>query len=423
VLAFGDNPADTGTVISASAGLETGQIVKGNIANSNYAAPIVVNKGWQERFVYRLKYDIEPVERIRMLVDIEGQISFSYPQYLNPIETQTSRNLFFLEQAQGTYTLGDKNNPYLQFGVGYFPYKFDPDAKNLGEVIFRSGTYPLWIITDFDHCYGKLLGFRVSSTLLGSLKQDLMLTSEAQMFPTQDFSISYAAHYTAAKMFDIGAAISFAHLFSTEGKFTSPKTDLNNLYIQANGDTSYYSFRGIKPSAVIAFDSKQLFPEEVQSLMGKDDGRLYGEVCVSGWQNYRNYDTSVTNDTTKQMLQYYANRADRTVWMIGFNIPVFKVLDVLSLEVEHFPNRYPNSYRNVIENTQPLPLVVALPKAAEWKCSLYAKKTVLKKFSIVGQIARDHMRPAFTDLKNSEKEDVLRYYGDWWWNLAFRFAI
>jgi hypothetical protein len=66
---------------------------------------------------------------------------------------------------------------------------------------------------------------------------------------------------------------------------------------------------------------------------------------------------------------------------------------------------------------------VAVPKQVEWKWSLYAKRTVLKKFSIVAQLARDHMRPAYPDLKNSEKEDVLRYNGDWWWNLAFRFAM
>ncbi len=405
--------------ISGGAGLELGQVVHGSYLLMYQDYQEIV-KGWQERFLYRLIYDMTMTERIRMVMDIEGQISFSYPQMLNPIETQGTRYLFFPERMEGMYTLGDQEEPYLQFGVGYFPYKFNPDARNLGELEFRSGTYPLYVITNFDHCYGKLLGFRVSSTLFGSLKQDLMLTSEALMFPTQDYSLSYVVHYSLARMLDIGAGLSIAHLFSTERKLTDPK---DSWYIQENGDTAIYSFKGIKPAAVVAFDPKPLLPSSISDLLGKNDARLYGEVFVSGWENRKNYDSAVLFDTAQQMLQYYANRSDRTVVMFGFNIPTFKLMDVLSLEFEHFPNRYPNSYRNALERNLATPFNPVTPKQFAWRWSCYAKRTFLSKFFIVGQVARDHLRTTFPDLKLSEKEDVLKYGKDWWWVCSFGFKI
>ena len=456
--------------ISGSARLELGQVVHGSYY-LNYSDYQEITKGWQERFLYRLIYDMTLTERIRMVMDIEGQISFSYPQILGYIESQGTRFLFFPERIEGMYTLGDSEKPYLQFGFGYFPYKFNPDARNLGELEFRSGTYPLYVITNFDHCYGKLLGFRVSSTLFGSLKQDLMLTSEALMFPTQDYSLSYAVHYSLARVLDIGAAISFAHLFSIEKKLTEPN---NSLYIKANGDTAYYNFKGIKPSAVLAIDPKPLLPQALQDLLGKNDARLYGEVFVSGWENRKNYDSAVLYDTSLQMQQYYANRSDRTVVMFGFNwlthpllsytllpgiaayllnnkeliIPATCMagwagiasgiglwllekhtniktgLDVLSFEFEHFPNRYPDSYRNALLSNSATPYFFpTLKKQFAWRWSCYAKKTFLGKFFIVGQVARDHLRTTFSDLTVSEKEDVLKGGKDWWWVCSFGFKI
>ena len=406
--------------ISGGAGLELGQVVHGSYLLMYQDYQEIV-KGWQERFLYRLIYDMTLTERIRMVMDIEGQISFSYPQILNPVESQGPRFLFFPERMEGMYTLGDQEKPFLQFGVGYFPYKFNPDAKNLGELEFRSGTYPLWVIANFNHCYGKLLGFRVSSTLFGSLKQDLMLTSEALMFPTQDYSLSYAVHYSLARILDIGAALSLSHLISTEGKLTKSNTDPAGSYIEENGDIAYYSFKGVKPTAVVAFDPKPLLPSSIADLLGKNDARLYGEVFVSGWENRKNYDTAAINmDSTRQ---YYANRLDRTVVMFGFNVPTFKALDVFSFEFEHFPNRYPNSYRNALERNLATPFNPVTQKQFAWRWSCYAKRTFLGKFFIVGQVARDHMRTTFTDLKLSEKEDVLKYGKDWWWVCSFGFKI
>ena len=92
---------------------------------------------------------------------------------------------FSLKEAQGIYTFGDDpKNPPLQIALGYFPFKYNPQATNMGEYLFsyRTGSYPPYIINDFDNCKARLLGLRVSSALLLppliSLHGDVLFTSE-----------------------------------------------------------------------------------------------------------------------------------------------------------------------------------------------------------------------------------------------------
>jgi hypothetical protein len=103
--------------------------------------------------------------------------------------------------------------------------------------------------------------------------------------------------------------------------------------------------------------------------------------------------------------------------MIGFNIPTLKMMDVLSLEVEHFTDKYANSYKNVIDRNLPAYFPIQGQNLAAWKWSLYAKKTFLTKFILIGQVARDHMRPSYPNYILTERDDLLSRPGDWWWAL------
>jgi hypothetical protein len=171
--------------------------------------------------------------------------------------------------------------------------------------------------------------------------------------------------------------------------------------------------------ARFAIDPKSLIPWQG---FGKDDLRLYGEVCVTGWQNYINHDSTV-----KELFKFYENRNDRTLWMLGFDAPTCKVLDILSGELEWYPNRYPNSgYYIVGQNSKPLPQPNPSPAIEQGKVyplfwSIYAKKTIVDKFSIILQFAHDHMRPINNTLQYQYTEDVLERKGDWWW--AFRLNV
>jgi hypothetical protein len=407
---------------TGSAALEVGQIVQGELigASLDYANPSTVKKGWQERFLFLFGSDAVLNEHIRLIINIEGKIAFAYPQAggLDYITTQAPSYVFSPIQTEGVYSLGDPEKPWLQIGMGFFPYKFNPDARNLGEFMFRSGTYPPYIITDFNHCYGRLLGLRVSSTLFESLRQDLLFTSETLMFPTQDYSLSYLAHYSLVGFMDIGAGVDCAHFFPIGSKNASSAVKSNEVgdkYTAKNGDTSFYDFKAIKPSIMLAFDLKKLLPSIIADLLNKDDFRLYGEACVTGWEDFKNYDTSA--------ISYYANRMDRTLLMAGINIPTFKCLDIFSLECEYYSKKYPNSFRNVIEMNIATPYSNYRPDLYPWYFSVYAKKTFLKKLSIVGQIARDHMRPFCPVSKIAEREEALKKIGDWWWVMNFNVSM
>ena len=176
--------------------------------------------------------------------------------------------------------------------------------------------------------------------------------------------------------------------------------------------------------ARFALDPKPLFSDDLSRLLGRDESRLYGEICVTGWKNYENYDTSAFGRSTN----FYANRWDRTLFMFGYNVPTFKILDVLSVEVEHKSNKYPNSLEPVenVQKNPPLPIPETISDLAlagstqpisPWYWTVYVKKTFLGNFALIAQAAHDHMRPVEGDASIPPYEDVLEARGDWWWNI------
>jgi hypothetical protein len=397
---------------SGFVGLEACEIAKG-VDYSQGGTPVELIKSWQERVLLQFVNTVSVSERIRVVLAIEAQMTFSNPQNIAWPETQKGTWNFYPDRAEGTYTFGDTASPFLQLGFGYFPFKTNPNVRNLGDFLFRSGTYPLFVINSFNRPYQRLLGLRASSTLLKTLHQDLLLTSDYALNPVQDWSLSYLASYTAFKFIDVGLGISFAHLFSVDNSKTTPsETGSAYYYLDKNYKMHYYTFKATKPMARLALDPKLLLPSFISDIFGENDFRLYGEVCVSGWNDYVNYDTSTTSYGN-----FYDHRHDRTLVMFGVNIPAFKHLDVLSLEFEHFPDRYPNSYINVYNNLQPIPLNALDRSPTPWKWSLYAKKTFLKKFAVIGQVARDHFVFTNANPKIQIKEDLLPRPGDWWWVL------
>ena len=415
-------------------GVEVGQIVHGY--NDSHAGGIgEINRGWWERMLFQYVNDVTVNEHVRMNLAVECQMSYSFPYGLYASwEAKLPKFSFYPDRAEGTYTIGDPDLFRFQFGFGYFPYKTNPDVKNLGEYMFRTGTYPLYVLNNYNRPYSRLLGLRTSFTVLKDFTFDALLTSATLAPPLANFSLSLIADYNCMKFLDMCAGVSFASLISPDDKLTTPNGNDATRYIKANGDTAYYTFKGIKPMARLVFDPKSLIPWDG---FGKQDLRIYGEACVSGLQNYKNYDKSPAGIARN----YYEKRSDRTLYMLGGNFPSFfklfnKLLstmnldhpvlnyldfDVLSLEYEYVPNKYPNSTLNLLGiTTQPVPAPSLFPstgtgKVYPWYWTMYAKKTFLDRFAVIVQFARDHMRPINNDPAYQYVEDVLERKGDWWW--------
>jgi hypothetical protein len=164
--------------------------------------------------------------------------------------------------------------------------------------------------------------------------------------------------------------------------------------------------------ARFSIDPRALFQTDI---LGSEDLKLYGEGAILGVKDYPGYYEKIT---------------ERMPLMAGFNFPVFKMLDELSLEVEWFGNPYPNSYRRVYEYYVPLPNDIgsnaadtAMYRNDDWKWSVYAKKTLFPGFCIIAQAARDHMRIVTHDYMFQDKEEALRATKDWYYMLKCKFAF
>jgi hypothetical protein len=314
---------------------------------------------------------------------------------------------------------GDTASPFLSLALGRFSYKYDPDARNLGEYLFRSGTYPAYIINNFDQPFARLTGLKLSSSLFGMLHQDLLLTFETDIPPFYDASISYLANCDIGKFLNIGAGVEFAHLISVDESKTSPK-DPKSAYITGN-DTNYYTFRGTKLMAHASFDFKPFIP---LSIFGKEDCKLYSEAAILGLESYPRND-SMSVFATKKNTWGYDSLKNKLAILIGLNVPTFKLLDVLSLETEWYNCPYPNNYYSElgVGGNASLPIPDHVPRSSlinvdKWRWSVYAKKMFMHDhFGVILQCARDHMRlQSITDeAKSYELEEALEQNRMWWW--------
>lgn len=309
---------------------------------------------------------------------------------------QKSFALSLLEASlQTNWSVSDNDTVSVEFG--YFPVKYNPEAMNLGEYLFRSNAYPALLVSGFEQADKvKLAGVRtgyLNHASSGTYKVDLYLNTETDLFPTMDLSLSGILSYKCPKSFiDLSAGISFFHLIPFDEKRITPAKDKSYTTQSASfidsltGDTTHYTFRGTKGVARITIDPKVFFN---RGILGKNDLKLYAEAAVLGIKNYPGW---------------YNNIKERVPVMFGFNLPAFKLLDVLAVEVEYFPSPYQNSFQFMWKSNSPIPYFNTYAGIEyysdwerktddDWKWSVYASKSI-GKFRISGQIASDHISRA-----------------------------
>ncbi len=296
-----------------------------------------------------------------------------------------------------------RNNTF--FGeFGYFSVKYNPQATNLGEYLFRSGAYPQNINSGFELAdKEKLCGLHgsVKHTIHEKfhLKADLYITSGMRDYPVHDFSLAYIL--TAySKIFQFSAGIDHAHLISLNEHLTTPATDPyfkpgsifgDNVRIYDTVsftdtdtiiDTINPTFRGTKGMARFTFDPKVLFNS---SIFGDEDLKLYCEAAFLGFKNYP---------------VWWEKPLERMPVMVGLNIPAFKLLDVLSVEVEYYKSPYINTAENAWRYRSPLPFTglsgqskiedVVPEHDDDLKWSVYASKK-FGRMRLSAQVASHHI--------------------------------
>jgi hypothetical protein len=415
--------------IDGEAWVESGQFVK------YFNADVELDHSWINRTFLHLTLSTIYKERLRINMGTEGRVWFNVPKLRGTGQAtyvHRQNNTFIISDANATYSFGDLDAPWLSWTAGLFPFKYNRQARNLGEYLFRSGTYPAYLINNFDLAFARLTGFKVSSDLFGMLHQDLIYSIETMIPPFFDGTLSYLANGDFWGFGEFGAGISFANLVSVDERVTTPSGgDLtNNMFVAADGDTGYYTFRGIKLMAKTCIDLKKFLylldfiPQD--DLFGAEDLKLYGEGLVLGLENYpRNDSADILGQTTPGMNAWgYDTLLNKVVAVVGINLPMFRFLDVFACELEWYGCTYPNSYKNRLgpgaRKSYPVPdypsRLSANYNADNFKWSVYVKKLFFNKhFGVAAQVARDHIRNETLVDESFDYEEALGRNDHWWW--------
>lgn len=370
-------------------------------------------------------------ERLQLAIGLGGIFQFPKPEVVNPVFGGSQNKSFFIGPTRATadYVFGEIEEPYLRLGMGLFNYKYNPDAANLGEYLFRTGTYPTWIMTGgyliANNASSFLQGFK-AETHAGPVKVDLLATTETKLAPLYDWSFSAIASYKKGRILDLGIGLTLSNYLSVDGDRTTLTRDVQAAEIAAaatkagiaNPDTTVtYTYKGEKVMARAAFNPLGLFESEI---FGPDEGKVYTELTVVGWKNYPTF---------------YTKRMERTPIMFGFNIPTAKILDRLAVECEYLNSPWINSTYN-IGNAPGMPLP-RIPDSTEtyykgiarkdnFRWSIYARKTLFGSLAAHAQVARDHLRLVSREFyygPSLEPDELTMKPANWYWLVQFSFGV
>lgn len=427
------------------ASMEVGQFVAYKYLSRNYSHL------WLQKNLlgFGMSGSVHP--RLHLHIGIAASLSYNtFPDLLTrmPSQNTSTPNIdFFLDSAYMVINASpDIDKSWLKIGVGLFPYKYNPEVRNLGEFMFRTGCYPAYITTNgFDQANAQLAGLQLSNDIADIWHNDLLLTSELFLKPFNDFSLTYITDVQlAGKVLDIGAGIQLFRLFSANRKLTTPKMHPNgrdpspSYYFSKDDeeqtDTLWYTYTGTKIMGRVCFDPKPLLGWDI---FGTEDLKLYAEAIILGTKSYPTDSIpNVYSQNNSNINDYgYDNLIEKLPILVGFNIPSFKLLDVLSFEVEYFGKKYVNAVP--IPTTSSFPPYFPIPnqpytdgsmdttsyrnkhyeKRYKWKWSCYVKRTILNKFTITAQAARDHIRTTSTLSMNIDREEALVKNSHWYWML------
>lgn len=397
-----------GITWSGLGSLEAGQLVKWH-----YRGGTQLDHTWLQQSKVRLVAHKEITPWLNVILGFEGAQWFdTYDKFSNnPFEIPQNNYSFIIHQSEAVIHIED----LLKFHFGVFPYKYNPEAQNLGEYLFRTGAYPGFIINEFDFAIARLTGFWIQNRLFdGKLTNDVIFNMETDFKPYRDISASYIGSYSPHPAITIGYGINFTHLISVYESSTTPKSAGTQYIDSSSHDSVSLTFRGVKPMVRLTFDIKRFFD---LPIFGPEDLKFYGEMAILGVKNYQ---------------LYYDTLTQRIPIMFGVNIPTFKGLDVVALQFEWYGSPYPNNYQNAFSIQPPPRPIPDGPQSGysdyiyrndNWKWSLYAKKTVANSFSIIGQVARDHFRTHVKYPYNVDREEGLSEGKHWYWMLKVAYGF
>jgi hypothetical protein len=323
---------------------------------------------------------------------------------------------------RSAYTAYDIIKEKLSFKLGYFPYVYAPESRNLGNYLFRTGVYPGFVISGSEEA--RVAGLQISAGYPTNFRHDLFITTEVDAEPQYDWSLTYVGQYNLLNCVNIVAGVTASRILPIIPEKTNPTTlkYMPNIYKisyfdASTGDTIFYGKTGVKLMGRISLDGRRMFFAN-STRLGEEDLKLYVEAAFLGVKNYPGY---------------YERPSERVPMMIGVNLPAFKVLDLLNVEMEYYRSPY---WNNPVHSGYAIPWenwdysTIADPKADlgwrshkdDFKWSIYAQRSFFKSMSLYVQAASDHLRPS-DGSDEYEPHEVLSAPNEWYWKggIAFMF--
>jgi hypothetical protein len=412
---------------------EGGQIEKFDNRGNQTAAQIK-NKQLISHSSVWLVQQAQLADNVKVSLGVGG-IYFFIPASPNNNYSFGQRSAFGLSDlhAEFDFWKREESDHGLSLRIGVIPYKYNEDAKNLGEYMFRTYTYPTIIYTGglvaLNSAGVQLDGVDLNTKLAG-LKNDLMVTVKTDQAPSGALSLTDILSYSIKNVFTIGGGYQFDNFYDATGlaRGNFNPSGVSNYYVLSDGrvinnggklegpdsalvtESGHYTFVGQKAMGRASLDLGNLISDIAPNSFFKDKQfRLYGEVIAMGIKNYPGN---------------YQKLKDRIAYMYGLNIPTGNLLDLLSVEAEFCRNPLPDNSYEALQELAPVPKIDAgiNGNSDNLKWTLYAQKKIMNGFSISAQAARDHMR-LVDFFGHYYDQTIMQHPDNWYWAVQFGYSI
>lgn len=387
---------------------EMGMIHKGLLGST----PIMLMEDeWIDHFGSWFEQEVVIEDRLELRGGLGGIFEWPKPEKSGEQYGGSQYKMFYIgpTTAKAMYHFGGMEGKF-SLGGGMFPYKYNPDAVDLGEYLLRSQPYPTTIftggnggLTAIGEQYATLQGFH-GNFRMGGWSADVLFATETGLPPLYDWSLSFLAGYRSPEgLIDVGAGVQFKRLIQVKSEKTRVEA-LENSYFKKDGkwysgNSAYYknpaTFLQGKAREAYAKNRKadsllgDAYTARAQALLAIADSLQEGGPWldstgkVPGAGYYTPAGTMVMARASldlKKILPYaghspsdlrlYAEAAvlgikdypvfyrkitQRMPVMAGFNLPTFGLLDLLAVQWEYFDSPNLNNTYTVGENNWSVP--------------------------------------------------------------------
>lgn len=435
------------------------------------------NDEWMDHFGAFFTQEAVVNDRLALKAGLGGVFMFPKPEIPGEGFGGSQFKAFYVGPtvAEAMYHFGGVEDSKWSLGGGMFPYKYNPDASNLGEYLFRAIPYPSILQTGGLTAIGGdaavLQGLR-GSFRSGGLSADMLLTTETSIPPLFNGSIALIAGYKALDgLIDLGAGVNFRHILPVSPGKTA-RESRGNTAVKIGGkwytgETTYYSkqaefmksrYDALMANAAVA-DKKDTVLYAGRHELERIATLLSTETTAGGWaipnsndwvdsaggkpiaeeqhytstgimgmarmsldfqklfaysgspQDFRLYG-EVAVLGFKNYPVFYEKVAERMPMMAGMNLPTWGWLDRFAVQVEYFNSPNLNNTRKIGSDNWNVPL---LPGAGDKIFSENSYNDLTAKDNYAWSILLQKRVWSAFNMSAQVARDHHRTFGDLYW--------